>query len=579
MRLLESRPASALAVVALVAAFVALSLWEMHDESATYDEGPHLSAAYTALRLGDYRLVTEQPPLGRRIAAIPLLLDDVRLPAPGPAWASADHFRYGFAFLYQSGNDADRLLRRARLAMLSWGILLVLSVYAVARRLFGPAGGLVAMAAAAFNPSLLGHAHLVTTDVPPAALVLLAVVAFQRWLERPGALRAAAAGVLAGGAVATKFSALALGPIFALQLAVWWWRAAAEAVPAGAVRARPRRMTRRAAELALIAALAYGTIWGAYGFRYAASPDPTYDPLATIQNGPPGLPLPLARLAAHRLLPEAFLVGLAELGYHALAGHPGFALGMHSQSGWWWYLPFAFLVKSPVSLLVLILYGAVAWGRDARARWGAPLAIAAAGFTATAMASPLAMGIRHHFLAFPFAFVACGAVAEHLRAGTSPWKRLGAGALVCGLIVECLSESPHHLPYFNAPTLALYSREHVLSDSNLDWGQDLERLKRFMDAHGIEWVKLEYFGMASPRQLGLHHEYLDGMLARYASLEPEWRRAGGLERGDYVALSAYLHYAMPALEERVIAAGQPVATIGRTIRLYRIGEAAPSQQD
>ena len=576
MRLLESRPASALAVVAIVAAFVALSLWEMQDESATYDEGPHLSAAYTALRLGDYRLVTEQPPLGRRIAAIPLLLDDVRLPAPGPAWASADHFRYGFEFLYQSGNDADRLLRRARLAMLSWGILLILSVYAVAQRLFGPAGGLVAMSAAAFNPSLLGHAHLVTTDVPPAALVLLAVVAFQLWLERGGPLRAAAAGILAGGAVATKFSALALGPIFAIQLALWRWRAEAGAVPAGAVRARPRGMTRRVAELALIGALAYGTIWGAYGFRYAASSDPAYDPLATLQNGPPGLPLPLASLAARRLLPEAFLVGLAELGYHAEAGHPGFALGMYSQSGWWWYLPFAFLVKSPVSLVALLALGAFAWcrARGLRAvqgpglRWGAPIGTAAAACTAIAMTSPLAMGIRHLFLVFPFAFVICGAAATLWRGERG--IRLGVAILVAALAAECLVESPHHLAYFNAPTLAVAPRERVLTDSNLDWGQDLARLKRYMDANGVETVKLAYFGMASPRQLGLRHEVLATHLGIYPRMEPEWRPSRGIEPGDLVALSAYCTFARPELEEYVTGRADLVARIGRSIRLYRV---------
>ncbi len=579
MRLLESRPASALAVVALVAAFVALSLWEMHDESATYDEGPHLSAAYTALRLGDFRLVTEQPPLGRRIAAIPLLLDDVRLPAPGPAWASADHFRYGFAFLYQSGNDADRVLLRARLAMLSWGILLLLSVYAVARRLFGPAGGLVAMAAATFNPSLLGHAHLVTTDVPPAALVLLAVVAFQLWLERGGAPRAAAAGVLAGGAVATKFSALALGPIFAIQLALWWWSAGAGAVPADAVGPRPRRVPRRIAELALIGALAYGTIWASYGFRYAASPDPSYDPLATIQNGPPELPLSLARLAAHRLLPEAFLVGLAELGYHAQAGHPGFALGMQSHSGWWWYLPFAFLVKSPVSLLALLALGAFAWrrARGLRAvqgpglRWGAPIGIAAAVCTGVAMTSPLAMGIRHLFLVFPFAFVTCGAAAtlwHGARGGRG--IRFGVAVLVAALAAECLVESPHHLAYFNAPTLAVAPRERVLTDSNLDWGQDLARLKRYMDANGIENVKLAYFGMASPRQLGLRHEVLATHLGIYPRMEPEWRPSRGIDPGDLVALSAYCTFARPELEAYVTGRADLLAWVGRSIRLYRM---------
>lgn len=572
MRSLRPGAVSAVAVTAIVAAFVALSWWELRDESPTYDEGPHLAAAYTALRLGDHRLVTEQPPLGRRVAAIPLLLDTVRLPAPGPAWETADHFRYGFAFLFQSGNDPERLLSRARWAMLSWGLLLILSVYGVARRLFGPRGGLVALAAAAFNPSILGHAHLVTTDVPPAALALLAVVAFQGWLERPGLLRAAAAGVLAGGAVATKLSALALGPVFAVQLALAARsrvrRGGGDPEVSGAVRGW--WSARRAGELAAIGLLAYATIWGAYGFRYALSPDPGYDPVAHMQYGTRELPSALAWLASRRLLPEALLVGLAELGAHAQAGHPGFAMGMDSHRGWWWYLPFAFLVKSPVSLLALVAAGAAAWRRSrAPPGWGAAIAAAAAVFTVSAAMSPLAMGIRHLFLAFPFAFVACGAAAT-LVEGRGRWVRAGVAALVVGLVVECLAESPFHLAYFNAPTLALAPRERVLTDSNLDWGQDLKRLKRYLDAHGIPQVKLAYFGMASPRRLGLRHETLATHLALYPSLEPEWPAASGVEPGDLVALSAYCTYGCPALERLVTGRGELVATVGRSIRLYRI---------
>jgi hypothetical protein len=585
MQMLGPRSASALAVAAILAAFVALSLWEMHDESATYDEGPHLSAAYTALRLGDYRLVTEQPPLGRRIAAMSLLTEDVRLPS-GPAWSAADHFRYGFEFLYQSGNDADRLLQRARLAMLSWGILLILSVYAVARRLFGPGGGVVAMAAAAFNPSILGHAHLVTTDVAPAALVLLAVAAFQLWLERAGALRAAAAGVLAGGAVATKFSALALGPIFALQLASWWWRSGGGEPSIHGAAPRQRGVVRWSGELASIALIAYAVIWGAYGFRYAASPDPSYDPLSTMQFGPRAWPPALAPLAAHQLLPEALLAGIAELGHHAQAGHSGFALGMYSQHGWWWYLPLAFLVKNPVSLLALVSLGVFAWWRgrrtssgaalvDGRAAprrtWGTAIAAAAAVCAGIAMASPLAMGIRHLLLAFPFAFVACGAAASLGRGGAGGrWTRRCVGVLVVGLVAECLVESPHHLAYFNAPTLALAPREHVLTDSNLDWGQDLGRLKRYMDAHGVERIKLAYFGMASPRQLGLRNEVLSEKLSLYPKLEPEWVHEPTLAPGDLVAMSLYFHFGDHQLAADVVARGDVVATVGRSIRVYRI---------
>lgn len=594
---------AALPVLACLAAFLGLSLWELRDASATYDEGPHLAAAYTSLVLGDHRLVTEQPPLGRRIGALPLALgpEPVRLPGRTAAWHDAEHFQYGFAFLYQSGNEPDRLLLRARLAMLSWGMLLLVSIYAVARERFGAGGGLVALLAATFNPNLVAHAHLVTTDVPVTALVFLAVVAFVRWLEVPSPARCAAAGLLAGGALATKLSALALAPVLAVVLGVHVWRARRRGASGGG-EGPSRPWVRLSIGLACMVAIAWATIWGAYGFRFAASPEPGWEIAEHLQYGPQGFTGAVRWLAAHRLLPEAFLAGVTELRNHGAAGHWGYALGSYSQDGWWWYLPFAFLVKNPLSWLALVALGAGAWARrrgavqgtsydgaappraSGPAPWGLAFAVAALGFAGIAMTSSLAMGVRHLLPVFPFAMVACGAAwiqppARPARprslAVPTAGVRAVAVALCALLAVECLAQSPHHLSFFNVATLAVAPRHRVLLDSNLDWGQDLKRLKRYLDARGIDDVKLAYFGTASPRQLGLRHEILPAVpVPLYARLEPEWPTVRRLAPGDHVAVSAF------CLDKLLEGSGwirdaRPVATIGASILLFRVPEAPP----
>jgi hypothetical protein len=149
------------------------------------------------------------------------------------------------------------------------------------------------------------------------------------------------------------------------------------------------------------------------------------------------------------------------------------------------------------------------------------------------------MGVRHLLPAFPFALVACGAAwpAAARRGGAA---RLAVGALAVGLAVECLAGSPYHLAYFNAPTLAVAPRHEVLADSNLDWGQDLARLARWLDARGIRDVKLAYFGMASPRHVGLRHEILLPALNQYTHMEEEWQVARGIAPGDTLAVSVFL---------------------------------------
>src|SRR5204863_6580690 len=120
-------------------------------------------------------------------------------------------------FLYQSGNDADRILISARLIHLFWGFLLIGSVYAVARETLGPSGGLVALILATFCPTLLAHAPLVTVDVPVAALQFLAVVSFHHWLKKPTVFYAGATGLLLGAALTSKFTSVAVFPIFAIM--------------------------------------------------------------------------------------------------------------------------------------------------------------------------------------------------------------------------------------------------------------------------------------------------------------------------------------------------------------------------
>jgi hypothetical protein len=44
-----------------------------------------------------------------------------------------------------------------------------------------------------------------------------------------------------------------------------------------------------------------------------------------------------------------------------------------------------------------------------------------------------------------------------------------------------------------------------LIDSNLDWGQDLPGLKKYMEKNGIENIRLGYFGRVDPEIYGIDY--------------------------------------------------------------------------
>jgi hypothetical protein len=144
--------------------------------------------------------------------------------------------------------------------------------------------------------------------------------------------------------------------------------------------------------------------------------------------------------------------------------------------------------------------------------------------------------------------------------------------LLAGAISSGLLAAPHFLAYFNLPSTVIFERHEMLVESNLDWGQDLPGLKRWMDDNGVEEVKLAYFGSASPAHYGIRHQRLPGYNV-YSSFEKEWPPARGVESGDWVAISATnlrgLYLSRKDAYERFLAE-EPVAAIGHSILIYRI---------
>lgn len=580
-RLAAVRPRTLVAAAVLI--HLSLSVWPMAGESCTYDEGVHLSTGTLALTRGDFRMNPEHPPLSKVFSALPVLLVGARLPEDPEVWKNRASFDYGFQFLYQAGNDADRVLFWGRIPTLVWSTLLVVSIYVLAAELYGPAGGLIALLLAIFYPNFLAHGHLATSDIAVTTLVLLTVASARLLFRSFTPARALVCGVLLGGTLVTKFSGIFVLPILVVM-------GVAEGIqrrsspPSGSARERLLRRARAAGCLLIVPASAFVLIWASYHFRYSPAPDPAVAFSWDLPHFNAGAAAGIVSLAReHHLLPEAFLQGLA-LTSEMSAGRDAYALGAHSTEGWWWYFPFALLVKTPVPTLALMGWGLIeAIRRHSRGfRTDEFLIVSMIVFWVIAVRSSMNIGIRHILPVHPFMLILAGGIAG--VDAPSAWTRWKAGA-VSGLlgtaVAGCLWAAPSFLAYFNLPSRAIAAPCFLLSDSNLDWGQDLARLKRYMDQHGISEVKMAYHGSASPRQLKLRHQVLPGLtwFTQYLRQEPEWKTAADVNPGDYVAVSATSLVGLVLSDKefflRTYGPLKPVAEIGGSIFLYRIPNQSP----
>ena len=131
-------------------------------ESQTWDEGNHIYAGYMSWIHADFGLNPEHPPMLKLLATAPLLSLPLKAPKLQDRYFKEEAFLGGKDFLYQ--NDADMILFRTRMAAATLTLLLALLVFLATKEMFGTGAAFIALALLAFEPNLLAHGALVTTD-------------------------------------------------------------------------------------------------------------------------------------------------------------------------------------------------------------------------------------------------------------------------------------------------------------------------------------------------------------------------------------------------------------------------------
>ncbi len=489
-------------VLLLLIMFAELAL-SVRRQSQTYDEAAHIFAGYQSWKNFDFGIGPETAPLVRLVAAIPLLHLTLRIPPVSKDYFKVVEYLGGRDFLY--ANDANALLWRARLAATVFTIALGLMVFLVGNSMWGPGPAFLALTLFAFDPNFVAHGALVATDIGAALGLFLGVGGFYLYLKRPSTPRLVGAGLAAGVCLGAKHSGILLFPVlFVLaltELPPVWNPATKRLAPDLA-----KKVARLAACLAAIVIIAWVALWALYGFRYAARPlglemNP---PLSEFVRGTKitgsGVILKVARW---RLLPESYLYGFVNV--YSPAAIPTALFGKRYPNARWSYFPMIFLVKSTLAFLLLCglapLAGAL-WDRRYR-REVLFLVVPSAIYFAAAMASGINYGVRHLLPVYPFLMVLVSFGAWKLG------ERHRAAAVVAALFAFHVASSvrafPNYIPYSNELWGGSEKTYRTLHDSNVDWGQGLLALRRYIDSHQIKdcWFAYSAGGVVNVSYYGI----------------------------------------------------------------------------
>ncbi len=481
---------------AVAALLVVLALQLLHVArccSANWDEAHHLYDGYTVWTKHDYRLNPEVPPLVKLAAALPLL--PMRLYAPPNQGRSEpkEAFLDGRAFVF--GNGGDRVLLPARMVCMVFPLVLGWLIYAAARRMFGTAAGLIAFGLFVFDPNVLANGSLVETDVASACCFFGTVYAFYLYGERPSAKRLLVTGGAAGLTLAAKFTGVLIVPMLLL--------------PAVAEAARARSFAALGKQLAACGAVfvcAWAVLWGFYGFRFAPGgfPLPLGPYIQSIPNGAGVRELLFA--ARHHLLPAPYLWGLANTKKTEWE-YVSYFFGRVYRHGPWQYFPAAFLIKSTLPLLLLLLAFPFVWigTRNRRGRELAYLLLPMCVYFAVVCVSDFDIGARHLLPVYPFLYVpAAAGAAAVLRRG--PAWAFAVVFLLGWQVVTSVRVCPAYMAYGNEAWGGPSQVHRYLSDANVDWGQQLKFVKQYLDANHITNCWFAYFpdGAVEPSDYGVH---------------------------------------------------------------------------
>lgn len=508
---MSNRLTNIIAFFLIASAFV-LCFFTLFNDCWTFDETAHIASGYSYLTRQDFRLNPEHPPLIKDLAAAPLLFLNLNFPEEHSSWIQEGEpvwwlqFDFARQFLYESGNDPDQILLFARIPMILLFLFLAWLVFFWAKKLFGNKTALLSLFFIALSPTFLAHGRLVTTDIGAALGTVLATYFWLKFLRKPSWKNILLASFILGISLLFKFSLLLLIPFLGIITLFYVW-----------IYKKPfLKYIALSALIGLIALIfVIWPIYQAHTFNYPVQqqvkdtafrlgdmpiPEPITESLLWMSGQP------VLRSLSHYFTGVLMVIGRAG------GGNTTFFMGQMSAEAWRSYFPAVYLIKIPLPFHILTLL-ALIWfinsifkrKRIVIRKW---LSKHFAEFTmlifliiywTVSIRSNLNIGIRHLLPVFPFIIILVSrAVVLWLKKPPFKTKHIFVGLLLLWQIVAVIHIYPHFLAYFNELAGGPDNGHKYVTDSNLDWGQDLRRLTDFVEENKIDKIYLNYFGGGSP---------------------------------------------------------------------------------
>jgi hypothetical protein len=433
--------------------------------------------------------------------------------------------------------------------------------------MFGRAEALAALTLLVFEPNIIAHGSLVTTDMAVSAGFFAAVYALYRYRKNPSAIRFLVLGAAIGLTLAAKHSGIFIIPVLFLLL-----------IPDFLLCRRlenqtslKRQIIRDTAAFAGAILIGLVFLWACYGFNARALPQTGGEtilaevfPPQTPEGKPPSA-LRQTLKTMTGVFPESYTVGMADV--LSSSSRPMYLLGKVYPTGRWFYFPAAFLIKTSIALLVLLAAGLLTFKlyRE-RGREMLFLLVPSLVFFGISLLSKMNIGVRHILPVYGFFIIiaAAGGCALSRKHKIAGW---GLILLLFAHAATAFQTAPNYLAFSNIFWGGTNNTYRLLTDSNVEWGQNLKLVNEYLRSENINDCWFANFGGGELARRALPCRLMPGSYDWNATEEPVDPIPGVIE--GTILLSVAVLPPLGGDEYKSVIASEPVAQIGGSIFVYR----------
>jgi len=477
-------------VATLLLIFLAIGSLSVWGKALTYDEGKHIRYGKNLLNGSTDRF------------------DDSKMPVSALNALPSELANFLPDGIFKRALDA---FFTARMVTFLFSMLVAWLVFYWSRSLYGVIPGIVSLFLYVFDPNIIAHSQLVTTDLYAWGTIALAFFCLWRFAHRRTILNGLLCAFALGLSLIAKYTSVVLLPLFLVTLFSYDFSDFSIAWQADRWQSIKKFGTKYLVYLIIAIVISIVVINPGFLFNKTFTPFGDYEfrsqTFQSLQENLPwlaGVPVPT---------PYPYLEGLDWVmrreqtgdGYGSI-----YLLGqLRNGQGFKGYYFIAYLLKVPIATQIVVLGALIKYLKERN--WKRllsddvflfiPIILYTIYFNFLFNAQ---IGIRFYLVLFPFLYVFAGSLFANWRK-FAVWQKVGSYALAAYLVISVLAYFPNYIPYFNEFVWDKKQAYKYLADSNLDWRQSKFDLDKYRAEH-LDASAAGYYVVSANRLVGVNSD-------------------------------------------------------------------------